>query len=207
MQMSLFTDTPAPATSPYRLDLADAEVRYYPRWLTTEQATRLQTELESTLPWRQDDITLFGKTMPIPRLQSWHGDPGCRYGYSGMRLSPAAWTNALTWVRQRCEATAGCAFNSVLANWYRDGADSMSLHADDEPELGPDPTIASVTLGEPRAFIFKHRFSGERSAHVLEHGSLLVMGRGTQSHYLHGINKSRKPLNGRINLTFRYLNT
>ncbi|GGW80283.1 alpha-ketoglutarate-dependent dioxygenase AlkB family protein [Alteromonas halophila] len=205
MQMSLFSD-PAPASqSSVRLPLPDADVQYYPRWLTQAQATALQHELETTLPWRQDTVHLFGKTMPIPRLQSWHGDPGCEYGYSGMRLSPSAWTEALTTLRERCQRTTGCPFNSVLANWYRDGADSMSLHADDEPELGPDPVIASVSLGEARPFIFKHKHSKERITQVLEHGSLLVMGHGTQAHYLHGINKSRKLLSSRINLTFRYL--
>ncbi len=207
MQMPLFQDMSSPKATPYRLTLPDAEVHYYPCWLTAEQARVMQSELEATLPWRQDDITLFGKTMPIPRLQSWHGDPGCRYGYSGMQLTPSPWTRALSELREMCQQTTGCAFNSVLANFYRDGNDSMSLHADDEPELGVNPTIASVTLGEARPFIFKHRVTGERTTQLLEHGSLLVMGKGTQSQYLHGINKTKKPLAARINLTFRYLNT
>ena len=96
-------------------------------------------------------------------------------------------------------------FNSVLANWYRDGQDSMSFHSDDEPELGINPVIASVTLGEARPFVFKHKETKEKYTQVLEHGSVLIMAGTTQSHYVHGIAKTAKPIGGRINLTFRHL--
>ena len=81
----------------------------------------------------------------------------------------------------------------------------MSMHADDEPELGPAPTIASVTLGEARPFVFKHKETKARHVQVLEHGSLLVMSGSTQHHYFHGIAKTRKPISDRINLTYRQL--
>ncbi|MEW9798404.1 alpha-ketoglutarate-dependent dioxygenase AlkB family protein [Alteromonas sp. CYL-A6] len=205
MQLSMFDQVADHGLQKTQLPLPDAEVWYYPRWLAAEQATSFKADLIATLPWRQDDITLFGKTMKIPRLQSWHGDPDCVYAYSGMQLTPAAWTASLSALRVRCEEATGRRFNSVLANWYRDGQDSMSLHADDEPELGIRPVIASVTLGEERPFIFRHKKTKARFTLRLAHGSLLVMAGDTQTNYLHGMAKTRKPVADRINLTFRYL--
>ncbi|WP_218311657.1 alpha-ketoglutarate-dependent dioxygenase AlkB family protein [Alteromonas antoniana] len=206
MQFSLFgDDQDSRGNEPINLALPEASVHYYPSWLAGSEASNFRHRLETELPWSQDTIKLFGKAVKIPRLQSWHGDPDCAYTYSGLTMTPNPWTPALSEIRQRCEATLSTPFNSVLANWYRHGQDSMSLHADDEPELGPTPTIASVTLGEARPFIFKHRETGKRYTHVLEHGSLLVMAGTTQSHYVHGIAKTQKPVDGRINLTFRFL--
>lgn len=205
MQYSLFDDS-SPA-HPVRQDLMlpEADVSYYPCWLSAKYASACQQTLQDELPWAQDTIKLFGKAVKIPRLQSWHGDPDCAYTYSGLTMTPQPWTPTLQRIREQCERTLDHRFNSVLANWYRHGADSMSLHADNEPELGPRPVIASVTLGEARPFILKHRETGQRHTQVLEHGSLLVMAGSTQSHYLHGIAKTKKTIQGRINLTFRFL--
>lgn len=206
MQFSLFNDNvDGKSDESVDLGLPEASVHYYPSWLSGAEATDFQRALETELPWAQDTIKLFGKAVKIPRLQSWHGDPACAYTYSGLTMTPKPWTASLTQLKLRCEATLNHSFNSVLANWYRHGQDSMSLHADDEPELGPNPTIASVTLGEPRPFVFKHKETGKRYTQVLEHGSLLVMAGATQSHYVHGIAKTQKPIDGRINLTFRFL--
>ncbi|NDW21877.1 alpha-ketoglutarate-dependent dioxygenase AlkB [Alteromonas hispanica] len=188
-----------------RLPLPEADVIYYPAFLNPDTADAFFKALQNELPWQQDSLRMFGKTIPIPRLQSWHGDPECTYTYSGLTMPPNPWTATLTDVRNRCNHVCKTRFNSVLANWYRHGQDSMSLHADDEPELGPNPIIASITLGEARPFIFKHKETKVRHTHVLEHGSLLVMAGATQSHYLHGIAKTVKPIDGRINLTFRRL--
>lgn len=204
-QLSLMTDNDTGQVEAKRLDLPDAQVDYYPQWMKPEQATVLMEKLKTSLNWRQDIITLFGKTMAIPRLQAWYGDSNCFYGYSGMRLSPLAWTKELEFIRQKLQSDSGHAFNCVLANWYRDGNDSMSLHADDEPELGPDPVIASVTFGACRPFVFKHTGTKQRVTQPLEHGSLLIMGKGTQHYYQHGIAKTKKYIGARINLTFRYL--
>ena len=120
-------------------------------------------------------------------------------------MMPKAWSDELNTLRERCETTAGCGFNSVLANWYRYGQDSMGMHADDEPELGPQPVIASVTLGEERPFIFRNKKTKVSTRIILEHGSLLLMRGDTQRNYLHGINKTTRSIGGRINLTFRYI--
>lgn len=205
MQFSFFDDDRNEPPAPQKLPLHGADVVYYPRWLNAEHATAYYDTLASSLSWAQDTIKLFGKPVKIPRLQAWYGDITTAYAYSGLTMIPKTWTPELQALREYCEQTAGCAFNSVLANWYRHGQDSMGMHADDEPELGAQPVIASVTLGEARPFIFKHKRTKASHRISLEHGSLLLMRGDTQRHYLHGINKTTRDISGRINLTFRYI--
>jgi alkylated DNA repair dioxygenase AlkB len=168
----------------------------------------VMARLIASLPLRQETIVMFGRTVTMPRLTSWHGDPGCSYAYSGRVFEPAPWTAELTTLRDRLTAREGCAFNSVLVNHYRDGADAMGEHADDEPELGPsadDVRIASVSLGARRRFVLRHRRTREVYAFQLGEGSLLVMGGTTQRHFRHHLPRTRMPVGPRLNLTFRVI--
>jgi alkylated DNA repair dioxygenase AlkB len=164
--------------------------------------------LERELPWVQEIYARGGRFVPAPRLTSFHGDPGCDYVYSGIRYAPAAWTALLLDVRARLRERVGHDFNSVLANYYRDGRDSVGWHADDEPELGPsrdDIVIASLSLGEARRFVLKHRRRGARREYELGAGALLVMSGLTQQEFVHALPKTRRPCGPRINLTFRVI--
>lgn len=207
MQKSLFdTSDESTAQSGYeRLPMADAEVYYWPNWLKKEDADRLLPHFVEQLKWTQPDITLFGKTMKVPRQQAWYGDKGSEYSYSGMLMKPLMWEPQLFALKGFCEQSCNTRFNSVLANLYRHGQDSMGMHSDDEPELGQNPIIASVSLGEPRDFIFKHKQNDDKHKLALEHGSLLIMRGSTQKYWRHGINKTAKPVNKRLNFTFRYV--
>ncbi|MCW8090531.1 alpha-ketoglutarate-dependent dioxygenase AlkB family protein [Alteromonas sp. ASW11-130] len=187
------------------LPLPDANVTYYANWLAHAEADQLLDVLRKEIAWQQEKVQLYGKQHWVPRLQAWHGDPDCIYRYSGLTLKPEPWVFPLLSLKQRCESVTGSRYNSVLLNWYRHGQDSMGLHADNEPELGNQPVIASVTLGAERPFIFKHRTTSQRHSLTLEHGSLLIMAGRTQQYYLHGISKTAKPVGDRINLTFRYI--
>lgn len=202
MQFNLFASQIS-ALAPF--PLPDADVRYQSDWLTDEQSEALFRQLVQELPWRQDTIKLYGREVKIPRLQSWHGASHCKYTYSNLRMPPQPMPSILTQLQQRLSDQLAAPFNCVLANWYRDGNDGMGMHADDEPELGVRPVIASLSLGSARRFSFKHLKSGSRTELVLEPGSLLVMAGDTQQHYHHGLSKTRKPIGGRINLTFRYI--
>ena len=149
---------------------------------------------------------MFGRTIPQPRLTCWMGDPGCDYAYSGVRYAPAPWTPAAARLRAQVEAACGVRFNAVLLNRYRTGSDSMGWHADDEPELGDAPTIASVSLGAARRFDLQHRKrKAERRRLSLTHGSLLVMAGTTQACWKHRIPKTTAPIGERVNLTFRWI--
>lgn len=151
--------------------------------------------------WRSDIVTVWGKQHPQPRLSAWHGDAA--YRYSGLTLAPLPFSALLLDIKAAVEQVSGRSFNSVLLNYYRNERDSMGMHSDDEPELGPAPAIASVSFGATRTFILRHKRSRQTVKLDLTSGSLLLMTGSTQSHWQHGINKLTRPIGPRINLTFR----
>jgi len=184
--------------------MPDADVEYLRRFPMRLAPDALFDHLMHSVPWQQRDITVWGKTHPQPRLTAWFGDPGRHYGYSGITMEAQPWTAVLTELRTGIEKHTSASFNSVLLNLYRDHRDSMGFHADDEPELGPCPTIASLSVGEERTLVFKHRTRKLPPVRIkLASGSLLVMKGETQHRWLHGIHKLTAPCGPRINLTFR----
>ncbi|TNE86440.1 MAG: alpha-ketoglutarate-dependent dioxygenase AlkB [Deltaproteobacteria bacterium] len=185
------------------LSLPGTALELDPDFLDPEEADQaLATLLD--LPWRADSIVLFGKRHPLPRLHQWFGDPGLAYTWSGLRMEPVPWTPALAALRDRVSARCGVAFNTVLANLYRDGQDAMGWHADDEDELGPEPVIASLSLGATRDFQLKHRTLDLPTWTLpLTHGSLLVMSGTTQASAKHALPRRKRCQDPRINLTFR----
>ena len=186
------------------LDLPGADVGFDPQWLPRPQADALLAGLLEAVPWEVHRIRLFGRDVDSPRLSCWIGDPQARYRYSGTLFEPRPWPACLLPLRERLSRELGVAFNSVLVNRYRDGRDAMGWHRDDEPELGPQPVIASVSLGAPRRFSLKGVDAGAvRLSLELPHGSVLVMRGNTQSRYRHALPRTAKAVGERINLTFR----
>jgi alkylated DNA repair dioxygenase AlkB len=188
-----------------RLALPDAELWWYPQALSTPEADRAFVELRDGIDWREEDIVLFGRRYRQPRLMAWHGDEGAVYRYSGRSFQPAAWTPALSGLRARVEAIAGRRFNSVLLNRYRNQRDAMGWHSDDEAELGPEPVIASLSLGEVREFQLRHRLRRDLpiARLTLTPGSLLMMAGPTQQCWKHRVRRESRNCGERINLTFR----
>lgn len=176
----------------------DGELRYLPGF-----EKDLFNDLRESIRWRQDQITVYGKTHPQPRLTCWYGDRS--YSYSGITMHPDPWSPLLTTLKRRVEEASGEEFNSLLVNYYRDGNDHVSWHADDEKELGTNPAIASLSFGEVRRFQLRHRSKKELAPVTLdlEAGSLLLMKGPLQHHWVHRIAKTARPRGGRINLTFR----
>ncbi|MFT7289442.1 MAG: alkylated DNA repair dioxygenase AlkB [Halieaceae bacterium] len=203
MMNDLFADA-----DPQRIEVPDADLLYFRQPDLGADAALLFSRLRQDLAWREGFVQLFGKRYRQPRLLAWYGDPEAVYGYSGTRYQPLPWISVLASLRERIAAIAQTPFNSVLANLYRDNEDSMGLHADDEPELGAQPVIASLSLGEERLFRLKHRHRRDLPAARihLEHGSLLLMGGQTQANWKHELPKQRAACGARINLTFRYVN-
>lgn len=184
--------------------LQGAELWFAPDWLTMAEADALLVSLREEIHWETHRIRLFGRELDSPRLSCWIGDEGTAYTYSGARFQPRPWPAALLPVRQRLATELDGAFNSVLANRYRDGHDYMGWHSDNESALGPRPLIASLSLGATRRFVLKHREESSRKLELeLPHGSLLVMGGDTQRNYKHALPRTAKPIGERINLTFR----
>lgn len=190
--------------SPQRLPLAQSEIWLWRAWLAQPLAAEYYQDLLANLHWQQPELFIAGKMRKIPRRQAWHGDPEASYQYSGMRFAPSPWNTTLTVLRQGLEKHCQATFNSVLVNHYRDGADSMGWHRDNEPELGEQPVIASLSLGATRRFCFKPAGGGAQALAIeLHSGDLLLMAGSTQQHWLHALPKTRKPVQGRLNLTFR----
>jgi alkylated DNA repair dioxygenase AlkB len=187
-------------------DATDFE--YREAFLAPEEADACLDRLWHELAWEQREISLFGRRVLQPRLIAWYGDRDAAYSYSGLQLEPRPWHPLLQTLRDRVEEAAGSRFNSVLANAYRDGNDSMGWHSDDEAELGARPGIASLSLGAERTFLLRRasalRQPGEKSRKLLlAHGSLLVMRGDSQKKYQHSVPKTRPETGLRINLTYR----
>ncbi len=193
-------------TNMQKLHLPDADISYFPNFLNPSKASDLFRELRDSISWRQDPITVFGKTYPQPRLTALYGNNGKPYSYSNITMNPNPFTNELSELKERIEAITGVSFTTCLLNLYRDGRDSNGWHADNEKELGRNPVIASISLGQERFFHLKHRNRPElKHKLLLENGSLLIMQGETQHHWLHQIPKTARTIGERINLTFRVI--
>lgn len=195
----------------------DAKGQSYLLWFhgfySRAQADSLFTELQATVPWEQAEIKIAGRILPIPRLQAWFGEPDAVYGYSGIELTPVPFTETLLTIKRDVENAGekyikphlNCRFNSLLANLYRDGSDSVGWHADNEKPLGENPLIASVSFGSKRRFSLKHRIDRSIAPlHLdLDHGDLLLMAGATQHQWQHQVPKTKACHSPRINLTLR----
>ncbi len=160
--------------------------------------------LHAEIAWQQHRVRLFGREIDCPRLSCWIGNADAVYTYSRTRFEPRPWIPALRDLRETVSNLCREDFNSVLCNLYRDGRDSMGWHSDDEPELGPDPIIASLSFGASRRFRLRHRRKRSQGVDLtLDSGSLLRMAGATQRNYRHDLPKTRAAVGPRINLTFR----
>lgn len=195
----------APNPNSERIPIKDAEVYFFHSVPLPASASSLLATLIAKTPWLEEEVVVWGKRHRQPRLIAWYGDAGHSYKYSGINLAPTAWTPLLLQIKSHVEGVAEERFNSVLLNLYRDNRDSMGMHSDDEPELGPRPVIASLSLGEQRTLVFKHKTDlAVRPVRLpLSAGSLLLMKGDTQKNWKHGINKESRAMGARVNLTFR----
>ena len=180
-------------------------IKYFPNWLTYQEADDLLTTSIEKVPWRQDFIYMMGKKIPIPRLQNWYCETGASYTYSRINLLALEFPSWMEDLRRRVELSTSETFNAVLVNYYRDGKDSNDWHSDDEKELGAYPVIASVSIGAERVFHLRHKVTKQKIKMNLPHGSLLLMGAGIQEYWQHKLSKTSLQVGPRINLTLRYM--
>lgn len=206
-QPTLF-DTPGDASprSSENVLPKDGEALYYPRFFSKKDADRLFKALYEQTLWQQDQILMFGKKINQPRLTAWYGDTDKTYCYSGIKMYPHDWTPDLLEIKNKIEEVSKVHFTSVLLNLYRDGQDSMAWHCDDEPELGQNPVIGSVSFGAVRSFKLRHLSEKSLLSKLeLTHGSLVLMRGETQHRWEHCVPKTAKNLGPRVNLTFRVI--
>jgi alkylated DNA repair dioxygenase AlkB len=190
---------------PYSQNLApvDGELYLIKQFYPYTEADRLFQQLLTELAWQEESIFLYGRWVKVPRLMCWYGDKDASYQYSHVVHQPLPWTTSLKTIQQQVENISGYRFNSVLGNLYRDGNDSMGCHAGDELELGKNPVIVSLSLGDSRLLKFKHQQQKITLDVPLEHGDLLIMAGALQNHWQHSLPKTRLKKSARINLTFR----
>lgn len=189
-----------------KLDLPDSDICYVPKFFSSAKADVFFDVLKHTIPWQQDEITLFGKTYPQPRLTALYANNSKSYSYSNITMHPLPFTKELLEIKHALETYTKVAFTTCLLNRYRTGSDSNGWHADNERELGENPIIASISLGASRYFHLKHNTQKEHKQKInLQHGSLLLMKGKTQHFYKHQVAKTAKPVKERINLTFRII--
>jgi alkylated DNA repair dioxygenase AlkB len=181
-------------------------MEYVPGFFNPQESSALMQTLKSSVNWQQETIQMYGKLLNTPRLTAWYGDNSKAYTFSGKKFNPYPWTDELLAIKQKVDKACGITFNSVLLNLYRNGNDSVAWHADDEPELGTNPVIASVSFGQSRRFDVRHKQDHKLKYSVeLENGSLLIMKGELQHLWEHQVPKSAKIFKERINLTFRVI--
>ena len=187
------------------LTLPGADVRLA-EFCDPERTEAWRIRLREEIPWERHRLKMFGRTIDAPRLSCWVGDAETVYTYSRTRFVPHPWTPALAELRRDVETACDARFNSVLCNLYRDGNDAMGWHSDNEPELGREPVIASLSFGATRRFRLRHRTDPSLRLDIdLPSGSLLLMRGPTQQNYRHDLPRTKRAVGERINLTFRLI--
>ncbi|WP_310482183.1 alpha-ketoglutarate-dependent dioxygenase AlkB [Chamaesiphon sp. VAR_48_metabat_403] len=206
-QPDLFDNTSS-SSNQQIISIDDGRVILYEHFFDINESDRILEILTAEIDWSQEYIKMYGKSIPLPRLTAWYGD--ISYTYSGITMNSKAWHLLLLDIKTKIESVCDRSFNGVLLNYYRDGNDSVSWHADDEPKLAENPVIGSVSFGGTRKFSLKHK-NPDHPNHKqfinidLTHGSLLLMTGECQSFWLHQIAKTKKKVDPRINLTFRLI--
>ncbi len=170
-----------------------------------KEATQICKDLFETIPWKQDEVVMFGKKIMTKRKVAWFADAGISYTYAGVKKSGLQWTKALLGIKQKVEAITGAKYNACLLNLYHEGEEGMGWHRDNEKEIVAESSIASMSLGAVRKFAFKHATSNERLDIELVNGSLLDMKGPIQQHWYHSLPKTKRIKQMRINLTFRLM--
>ena len=154
---------------------------------------------ENNVAWARESFSIFGRRVTAPRRLAWFGDAGLNYRYTGTDHMAEGWPTALSALRDRVQGVAAQEFNFLLLNRYANGQQYMGWHRDDE--AGCAGNIASLSLGAPRRFRYESEINGKSEQIDLEHGSLLLFD-GRRRHCLA---KTVRPVEERINLTFRLL--
>lgn len=193
-------------SEPQNIVLPDADLLYWPAFFSSQDSEEWYSKLLEKVDWQEKTILMYGREVLVPRLSAWYADKTKNYTYSGSLHTPLDWSDELSTLKKQLEQTTAAQFNSVLCNLYRNEKDSVAWHSDDEPELGTQPVIASLSFGETRTFQFRRKDDHKQKFSLeLASGSCLLMSGKTQQMWQHQIAKTNQSLKPRINLTFRLI--
>lgn len=196
-QPSLFAAAPSPSVdAEFRGMVRDqldetAWIDHLPGWVSGADAL-FQWVLD-TAEWHTGSTVIQGERKQYPRLlASW---PYAR----GADLLPPV----LERIRALLSSRYGRHFDSVHANLYRDGRDSVTWHGDRIARSVRDPLVGIVSLGQPRRFLLRPRGGRVQRTLMLGHGDLLVTGGTAQRTWEHAVPKVAQS-GPRISLTLRH---
>jgi len=187
------------------IHIRNGEYVYIPGFFNQLESIRFLKSLREKVIWKQESMNMYGKKVEFPRLMAWYSYDNMPYSFSGISLNPNPWTEEILEIKHRIEPLANIIFNRALLNLYRNGKDSVSWHADDEPELGQNPIVASVSFGATRKLQLRHNITREKIEFHLTNGSLLIMKGELQHYWQHQVPKTQNKIGERINLTFRVM--
>ena len=176
---------------------------YHAQIMSDEEIECYFNVLFNNIAWQNEVVIMFGKEITTKRKVAFYSDPAISYTYSNKTKLGVHWTSTLLKIKNSIEALTGAQYNACLLNLYHNGDEGMGWHSDDEKEIYPNSSIASISLGAERKFAFKHKHSQETVSLLLGNGSLLEMKGEIQKYWLHALPKTKKIIAPRINLTFR----
>lgn len=183
----------------------DGQAIYYGAIMSMEEMASFYTILFNKIAWEQDQIIMFGKAITTKRKVAFYADQNIDYTYSNVKKKGLSWTPDLLQIKSLIESHTGATYNACLLNLYHNGDEGMGWHSDDEKEIVPNSSIASLSIGAERKFAFKHKLTKETVNLILENGSLLEMKGPIQQYWWHSLPKTKKVQAPRINLTFRQM--
>ena len=183
----------------------EGQAIYFGKIFSEEQINVFFEELINKIDWKNEVVVMFGNEITTKRKVAFYSDPNIQYRYSQRTKKGLEWISILLQIKSIVESYTQTQYNACLLNLYHNGNEAMGWHSDNEVEIMPNSSIASISLGAERKFSFKNKTTKETNTILLENGSLLEMKGELQNHWLHSLPKSTKIIMPRINLTFRQM--
>ena len=183
----------------------DGIATYYGCILNDELLYSFYNDLLNNISWEQEQIMMFGKNITTKRKVAFYAENTIEYTYSQKTKKGLPWTDTLLKIKRLISSITQNEYNACLLNLYHNGEEGMGWHSDDEKEIVMNSSIASLSMGAERKFVFKHKCTKETYSIFLENGSLLEMKGTLQQNWWHCLPKSKKVQSPRINLTFRQM--
>ncbi len=157
---------------------------HHPAWVSGHEV--LFDRLHRELPWKAETVTMYDRTVDVPRL-----------------LARVPSEGLIDDMRRALSARYGEELTRTTAALCRDGEGSVAFHGDTTARDMDQAIVATVSLGQPRRFLLKPAEGGTSIAFPAGRGDLIVMGGTCQRTWRHAIPKVAHVAGPRIALMFR----